>query len=485
MRMAAVGASCVALSAALLVLALPPADFGVLGWACLAANLAFVRGRGFAFGFLAMLAVAMLAAWLTTTGWLYRVSNVPGDAAWHYVGFLILALPMGIVGGLLGERAEPLGARDAMLVASVAVAVELALTLYLPVHLALTQFRSPAMLALASVGGIWLPSYLVWLANVLAASAIDEIARNKPVRAPIARLALVASLLAISWPVSRSRSVVESPAPRARTSEGQILLGAIQTTSGELERLMSMHMSLNTYEPEVVVWPELSAVAICAGGDSSALAAAALRAGAAPIATTFQDDARPMPHNVASIVCRQGESRRYRKRKLFGGETAMHAPGSEAVAVPHRGRAVGLANCFDSCFPKEMLRTATASPNVAYAILPCMGPESPFGFTQAIHGAYTPFRSAELGIPVARGESSAFAMIVDRDGRIVSEALPGYEGAISGYVTPGPRWTFYRIAGDWFAWLCAAATAGWAIGSIRARYSKIDLDITAPDGSNS
>src|SRR5207244_4235868 len=130
----------------------------------------------------------------------------------------------------------------------------------------------------------------------------------------------------------------------------------------------------------------------------------------------------------AALFSRTGESRRYFKRKPFGGETQMHVAGSQAIAVPLDGRLIGLNICFDSCFPSVMRDTARLGARVI--VLPSMGPETPYGWIQAIHGAYTPFRSAELGIPIGRAEVTAFAMITDSSGRIVAQAPPGYRGPL-------------------------------------------------------
>ena len=79
----------VVLSGVLLVLALPPADFGWIGWICLTPLYLAVRDKGFAFGFCAALATCMLAAFLTTVGWLYAPVIIPGLPTWHFVSFFL------------------------------------------------------------------------------------------------------------------------------------------------------------------------------------------------------------------------------------------------------------------------------------------------------------------------------------------------------------------------------------------------------------
>jgi len=321
------------------------------------------------------------------------------------------------------------------------------------------------MLFISSFTGIWGVSALVWLANLGAAKiATDALARRRfaPAHgaAALGVLALTASSALTSAPLPTPKQAASGAA-----QTGEPLVAALQTTSGDLSELDGM---MGSFRAKTVVWPELAAIAIAREGDTSKLREYAGRTGLVVI-TSFEDGSKPKPFNVSSAIGPFGESARYRKRKLFGGETSMHQAGGEAVAVEAGGKRIGLNVCFDSCFPsviRESALTSGAAPD--YITLPCMGPESPHGFLQAVHGAYTTFRSAECGVPIVRAESSAYAMITGSHGEILAFAPEGYEGAIEAQLPRTRDWTLYRQFGDWFLWCSWIGTGLWLVAFTRS-----------------
>lgn len=172
------------------------------------------------------------------------------------------------------------------------------------------------------------------------------------------------------------------------------------------------------------------------------------------IVTSFPDDFSPKPHNTASLFSHLGESSRYYKRRLFGGEKNMHTPGVDPVAAKTDWGPVGLNICFDSCFPNLMRESSLQGP-VGLIALPTIDPESPHGFIAAMHAAFTPFRAAELGVAIARADGYAHSMIVENNGQIVAELGPGVEDSIRATVDTTPKWTLYKAVGDWFLIVCA------------------------------
>jgi apolipoprotein N-acyltransferase len=431
-------------SGALFLLALPPADVAPLGWIVLAPLFLAVRGRGFAFAFLVGLGACLFAAYLSTIGVFYPWDRLEGDPGWHYVGFLLFGVVIALIAGAVGEWKE-LTLRRAVLLAAAAVLLEAILLVYLPAHLALTQYRSPAMMQVTQVTGIWGVSFLVWLTNLAVAAVLSRgVAKLRSKAAVVAATAaLIAMTLLWQWPPPATPSD-----PLAAIHPETTRVAVIQTISMEPEDLEELHRQATDLGADLVVWPELSATGAVVAGDAASLRDLSAQ-GQAPFITSFPDPAEPLPYNVAALYKAGLESARYRKRKPFGGERQMHQPGSDAVAVPFREKNVGLNICFDSCFPYVMRETAQLE-EVALIALPCMGPETPYGFIQAVHGAYTPFRSAEMGVAIARGESSAFAMITDGRGRIVAEAPPGYVGALAADVELVRRSTLYARFGEWF-----------------------------------
>lgn len=453
-KLASAGAGAL-VSGALLTAAMPPADLGLLSWFCMAPLLIGVRGSGFVVGSLAALWAALFAAWLSVTGVFYPgVARLDDTAAWHYVGFFLFSLSMVVVAGTWADM-KTVSRWVWLWLPAIAVAAEATLLVYLPAHLGLAHYRSPFLLKVASITGIWGVSYLVWAANVRVALAFADGRLPKSSKSLAARgmdLSLLAIILA--------SMVWRFPPPvyeaLGEGKQGQMLVAAIQTLSHEPEQLDRLHRQAAALAPEYVVWPELSASGWVVGGDVGELQKVSEQ-GAAFVTSYPRLEGGSLPYNVSSLFIEGKALGNYRKRKLFGGERSMHLPGSKPTSARYGKGDLGLLVCFDSCFPYIVRETANL-PGVNSISLPSMGPESPFGVMQAMHGAFTPFRAAENGVAIARGESSAFAQIIDGDGRIVAEAPAAFEGAIAGWVSDRPRWTFYKVAGDWFLWACVVVT---------------------------
>lgn len=462
MRRALTAASAILITGVMLVVCLPPGDFGYLGWCALFPLLIAFKGSSFGRGFLASLAACMIAAWLSVQGWLYSSAQwksleerMAGEAAWHYMGFLMLAVVIGTIVGIWSE-AKHLSLVKAVWLACLGFALESLTALQLPVTLGLTQYRSMAMMGVASVTGLFGVSLLVWVANLLLAWGVS--ARLSGVRTRQTEWAWMAPVvLALLGAVT----TYPLPGPKGLGTSGTTF-AALQTRSFEGSELMDLSQSSQAW---LTVWPELSAIAEAPGGQTGKLIGE-LRRRNIRIATSFEDDATPKRHNTMSVLGPAGESSRYWKRKLFGGEAQNHQPGTEPAVASVEGLTLGLNVCFDSCFPVLIRETASAgSPRPAVILLPSMGPESPNGVVQAMHGAFTPFRSAENGVAFVRGETSAAAMITDERGRIVAYAEPGYQGAIVTNLSLERRSTAYQVLGDRIWYVAVAFVVAYPFGS--------------------
>ncbi|MCW5941360.1 MAG: hypothetical protein KIS66_03960 [Fimbriimonadaceae bacterium] len=448
MRTVAVLSAAVLLTATLLVLALPPVGWHPFGWVAFVPVLIASRERGLARGFGLAMAAMLAGALLTRLGWLYRPSLLDGSPAWNYAGFAVFGVAGGLACGVWAETTRRSKWRPA-LVAAWAVLFEAALLLYLPAHLALTQARVPAMLNLASWTGIWGVSFLVWLANLSLAEFLAA-GKGREAAAIVLLIGLVVTL-----------------APFGPGSvAGSVRVAALQTPVGSLDDLANRNKRAGELGAELVVWPELSALAIAPGGDTKDLRDLSREVGQPPFLTTFEDDAKPLPHNVAALFNQGVESPRYAKRKPFGGERFVRAAGNRPTAVPVSGLVVGLNVCFDSCFP-AVIRDTAVLPEVGLILLPTQDPVAPFGTVQAFHAAYTPFRAAEAGVPVVRADGTAYSMITDSQGRVVAEGGSGTDEILVADVIPERRWTLYRTLGDWFLWPCGLGCALALFGSWR------------------
>jgi apolipoprotein N-acyltransferase len=423
------------LSGVLLAMALPPCDQWWLGPICLAPVLSLVAGKGLLRGFLGGMAVSIALVATILTGFIYGRTDSGSESAWIYTGCGFFGFLITTVCCVASETGTE-GRRRVAVLSSLAVCLELAMFPVLPAHLALTQYRMGGMLLLASLGGIWLVSILIWAANVALA---DILRRSSSAPALTVFGALIAAYASGFLP---------------RAGDGPtVRVGAVQTSEFDQELMRKLNAEAGKQGAVLTVWPEFSGLDMVRRGNSAELRVFSAEAGQPAFVTTFPDGFAPLPHNTAALFKHGRESDHYFKRKLFGGETAMHAPGDKAVAVPWRGKTnIGLNICFDSCYP-QLIHDTSSLPNVGLIALPTIDPESAHGFVAAVHASFTPFRGAESGVPIVRGDGGAWSMIVDNTGRIVAQLGVG-PGTVVGDVVPKRRWTLYSVLGDWALYLC-------------------------------
>lgn len=440
LKSVALWCSGVIMSAALLVLALPPAGFGVLGLFVLVPVLRAARGRGFLVGFVSSLAMIFLAAWIAEQGWFYSNRFEGGTNGWLYTGFGLFGFAIAMTVAIyadISRKKEP----SIPLIASLAVLFESVLLLVLPAHLGLTQYRQPVAMMIATLGGIWLVSWLLWVLNLYLA------------RLALPRTVIGFCVAAILWYLGMGSKFA--------SGGNNVTVGMLQTEAVDLETLSKLHRGVG--QTEVTVWPEFSGLAIAYEGDASDLIK--LSRNSSPLVTTFRDNEAPLPHNAAALFSNGKESARYFKRKLFGSESQMHQAGVQAVRVAWSQGLMGLNICYDSCFP-SIIRDTASNPAVNLIVLPTIDPPSPHAFVAAIHSAYTPFRCAESGVPMVRADGFAYSMAVDGRGRIVKELGLGE----SATATPLPiehHWTLVSVAGDWVLFACCGVVLMTAFGSRR------------------
>ena len=440
-------------SAFLFQAALPPVGWSVLGWFCFTPTLLACRGRGFAVGFASGLFAVMGAGFLARYGLWCTPSLLDGDPGWIYAGFALFGGPVGLLHGLVGEARESKWWTP-LLFAAWAVLFEALLLLYLPANIALTQSRNMLLLDLASVTGIWGVSYLVWAANLAFAESLHRKDRRAFTSVAVGVVFLCLGRL-VDHQHAGSRGF-HLTAVQAPLEDGDYLLDS--TKNGH---------ALSG----IVVWPEGSGMTFVTHGDTSKLTEWAKTPETYSFTTTFDDDLEPHPHNTMAVFTNAGESPRYFKRKLFGGERFEHTAGTTSVATSVGGQGLGLNVCFDSCYPSVMRETALL-PDVRIILLPTLDPASPYGVCQAIHAAYTPFRAAELGVFIVRAEATAYSMVVDNHGFVLSEAKSGTREVVTRITAPYSRNTFYKATGDWFLYACGLACLVPLVAKLKARVSK-------------
>lgn len=434
------------LAGVMFALALPPRSFGFLGWIFLVPLLLTLRNTRFVTGFIAGITAAMTAAVISTTPLVAPNVITTGDVSWNYVGFGLYGVVLALMLGFAAEQKSLTLGRAAIL-ACLGVVMECITFIKLPAHLALTQYASTPMLALASITGIWGVSWLLWFSNFALASESTQ-KHFRPAIAGVALIALFSTTIGWHTPQSPDRVV-----------------GAVQTDQFGSQSILPINESLIAQNPDLAVWPELS----IAEHDIAPIQSFAARPAGFPIVATLHTSHDPKPHNTAVYIDKSGAQGSYHKRKPFAGEADQITPGTRPIVVQTLPLNVGLNICFDSCYPGVMRDTANAG-NPDLIALPTLDPASPNGFIQAAHAAFTPFRAAELGIPIVRAEATAWSMIVDSRGRITGKLPTGHEGTLARSIdSPQPR-TIYRTLGDWFLWMCAGVLLATIGNSLSSRF---------------
>lgn len=231
--------------------------------------------------------------------------------------------------------------------------------------------------------------------------------------------------------------------------------GLLQLNDPDEESLLRMHRAASTQLPRFVVWPEFAGIVFTSRANTHRLQAISLQT--APVVTSFQDDFAPLPHNVAALFSQGRQIGAYNKRKLFGGESKMHSPGTQPAAVDYGGGLLGLNICFDSCYPAVIRETASL-PGVNVIALPSIDPYGSNNFIAAMHGAYTPFRAAENGVAIIKCDGMAYSQAVDASGQILAELSPGNQVKVIAVPTER-RKTLYSLMGDWVLWLLGLAVS--------------------------
>src|SRR5438552_4980199 len=158
------------ISGALLALSLPPFDLELLGWFALVPLLVAASGQRTLVA-MGMGVLTGVVCGVIHVGW---YPDVP-VMQFAYVPFVWLALLLGAVAAIAAvARRRMEGLRWALFVASAGVTAEWLTTFSpLPLNLALCQYRTPSIIQISALTGIWGVSFLLWLFNAAAADAVS------------------------------------------------------------------------------------------------------------------------------------------------------------------------------------------------------------------------------------------------------------------------------------------------------------------------
>ncbi|MDR7521048.1 MAG: apolipoprotein N-acyltransferase [Armatimonadota bacterium] len=457
-------------SGVLLTLAFPGADVGWLVWIALVPLLVAIReagpGEAFGLGFAAgLVAYGGLVAWV-------RLFGLP---AWAFVTVGMAAYLGAFAGGAaaLVKRwggSDPAARRRAWLWVGPLtwMTVEFVRSvgpLGFPWGLlGLTQYRTPGVLALAPLVGVFGIGAVVATANTVIATFL---ARRRPgAEVLVAALIVVAAAAganmrqtAPTQAMRRVAAVQPNVDPRLKgdpASTWRIIAGLLEQTA-----------QARAAGAEVIVYPE-TAVPLDLRAEPALRAQIASRAGGAVVVVgTYMSG----PQNGVLVLDAAGRAAGiYAKRRLVPFGEAGVRPGTGAAPIRTPAGAVGVAICYESSFP-DLVRPLAGGAD----LIAILTNDGWFGTSAgpAQHAAHAVLRAAETGRSIVRAANTGTSMLIRPDGTVIASQALGTRGVlvaslpVGGAPTPYVRWGWLLAPAAAAAWALAAAPI--ALGAVRRR----------------
>ncbi|MBW3621869.1 MAG: hypothetical protein KY468_00490 [Armatimonadetes bacterium] len=431
------------MSGMLIGFALPSNDFGVLGWIALIPLFLAARRSGPIKSFVLGMAALLIAA-----TFLILPLHTPEEWGNAGGGCLLFAILIGWVCAFASAMKTASPWKWTLAVAAAGVLGEWLAHGLFPLYFAMSQWRNPYVMPVASWVGIWGVSFLIYALNAGLAFAVESMLsrREGALPAGISRRAVMPVALGMTLLVALVH--LYGGAANARETEGRRLrVAAIQPESEDPLPLLRAARSRGA---EVAVWPEL-ALSEPLERDLRTYQVEGLYQ---VIGYAGEMPEEGLPENYAALVSPAGEILgRYGKIRLFGSERFVHRAGSEIRVVESPLGRAGLAICYDTMFTEVVRSLARRGAQIA--LVPNLDPWASRGALHALHAAVTVFRAAENGIPLVRSEYRGYSMIVDGRGRILQDAGLATPSVVVADVTlPSHPGTLYTRLGDVFPPAC-------------------------------
>jgi len=478
----------------------PPADAGAVAFVGFIPLLWALRGapprRGALLGFVfGLVYYGILVSWLLLFGVIAWLPLVVAQAA--YAALFGLLLPT------LWRDDRPV--RSALAAAALWTALDWARGAW-PLGgftwggFGYTQHGSGFLLPLASLTGVWGPTFVVVLVNGLLLGALDR-ARSKPrTTAALVAVALAAATAFAIVPLPTAAgprldvAVVQGNVPRELASQRYLQSDVVALNH------MRLHQQLRSNPPDLAVWPENALdedpVTDAALG---AQVSTAIRAVGAPTIVGAVTDA-PGDHfyNQALFYSGRGDLlARYTKihlvpfgeyvplRRYLGWVEQLRAvprdliPGHEITLFDVKGVEVATPICFENTTPNLFRTFVDRGANLVVVGTN----DSSFLLTVASkeHVIMSQVRAAENARWIVQAAISGESAIVDPRGRVVARTGLFVPAILRYDVPTSTARTLYTRLGDWFPWACGIVVVLLVVaGVVRRRRGSVPHEDPSP-----
>ncbi|MFE3505422.1 apolipoprotein N-acyltransferase [Kitasatospora sp. NPDC059160] len=354
-----------------------------------------------------------------------------------------------------------------------------------------TQWQHPAVLGLASAGGIWLVSAAVAAVNTGVLIILTAVPRR-----PRAVAALVTVLVLAAGPLLFA--LRPAPVGAGAVTVALVQPGVVEDPQARFDASVRATADLVGRPVDLVVWGESSTTADL-DRDPAALDALRRLAATTGAEVMAGEDARKADGRIskdAVLVSPAGVVDRYRKIRLvpFGEYIPLRpvlgwiagvsraagenrAPGTAFHVLPATDRAgrplpVGALICFESAFP-DMARTAARD---GARVLVYQSSTSTFQHTWAPeqHVSLAAIRAAETGRPAVQASLTGVSAAFDAQGRQLARLGTDSTGALTvrlPLTAPGTL-TWYDRIGDVVPLGALLVTAGAGAADLRSRSAR-------------
>ncbi len=347
-----------------------------------------------------------------------------------------------------------------------------------------SQWDDRPVLALASLGGVWLVSFVLMATNVgVAVAAGPGVPRVVRAGSLLGAVGLV--LAALAW-----WAVRPTPVDLGRTVRiGLVQPGKIDNVEARFRASESASLGLAGVHPDLIVWSESSVGRDPEAnpGDVARLRHVVAATGADVLANV---DARRQQtggiYKSSLLVGPDGPLGSYDKIRLVPfGEYVPARPvlgwmtrltdaaaenrhrGTHLVLLRSRSLVLGPLICFESSFPDLARNLAGMGADVVVVQSATTTFQHTWGPQQ--HGALAAVRAVESGRPVVQASIAGVSAAFDPEGRMLAWEPTSWRGAVVVHVPLSRDTTVYDRFGDWVPAGCAAALALALVGAATRR----------------